>query len=263
MKDRSPSKFLILKTKVYRSIAKYRKYIFFTIILVLIYLLFQTDPFTISKVNFSSDNKEELQSIDSGLKDKATKSFLGENYISANANLVSDLMKENSYVKSFWVEKKLPNTINIVIKQRDPKYLIIYEDGLECAVLDSEAFTVEFDNDIETCEMKVKESNLSKISVKPFPTFKRNTQSSFYYILNLVDIEKVFDNYGYRIEQVNIVDGVTTLKVQNGSEIIISFNQDLKIQLARFVVVIEDINSKNMKFSLLDLRYERPVIKAE
>jgi len=131
----------------------------------------------------------------------------------------------------------------------------------KCALLDERAFTLRDGGTKEECDSIKAGYSIIEVDALPYPNFSVNTQSSFLYALSINEIKKVFDEYGLAIKSAVVKDGVCTLTLETDQKIVVSFNQSLNEQMARFVVVMEEVRNKNIVFSLLDLRYKRPVIR--
>lgn len=215
--------------------------------------------FNITKVSITNEKGKEPLHIASESYVKIKKKIVGESYFNVSADTIGSVLKENPYIHNYWIEKEFPNRVKVVVKERVPSYLVISKEG-KCALMDRDAFTLEVIDESEICS-GYNESGVVKISANPFPVFTTGNQSSFYYIYNVNNIESVFSRYNYKIQKVNIKDGVCELFISDNQSVVVSFNQVLEVQLARFVVVIDDIRTKSIDFKLLDLRYERPVIR--
>ncbi len=74
------------------------------------------------------------------------------------------------------------------------------------------------------------------------------------------DILKVLDTFGYEITSIDIVEGISTFKSSNENIFIFDITNDLDIQLSRMYLVGQKINSENIIFKSLDLRFVRPVM---
>ncbi len=229
------------------------------VVILLIWGISYLGYFNITKVSITNEKGKEPLHITTESYEKIKRKVVGESYFNVSADTVGGELKNNSYILSYWIEKEFPSRVKVVVRERVPSYLVVSKEG-KCALLDKEAFTLEVIEDSEICR-GYSESGVVKITAHPFPVLTMGNQSSFYYIYNVNNIERIFSRYNYKIQGVNIKDGVCELFISDKQSVVVSFNQDLEIQLARFVVVIDDIRSKNVDFKLLDLRYERPVIR--
>ncbi|MBI2356903.1 FtsQ-type POTRA domain-containing protein [Candidatus Dojkabacteria bacterium] len=248
---------------ILRKYSKYLKYILYLVFLCLaVIVLPRISIFNIERVDIKNHEYKKTEYITQEFKRELKDQLVGKSYFSITSETISDITGKNPYVKSFWIEKTLLDKVQVNIVERVPVYLI-KEKGGKCGVIDSDAYTLEVLENEEACTEYQSKMNLISVDVAPFPILTPNTQSSFYYTYSINDITKILEKYGYEPDRFSIKDGVCQIQLEDKKIVVISFNQELKKQLARFVVIAEEIKNKNIKFSLLDLRYERPVIKVE
>jgi hypothetical protein len=90
--------------------------------------------------------------------------------------------------------------------------------------------------------------------------FQEATYSSFYFLDKISEVKNVVEYYGYQIDNFVLQDQILTVNLFDGKSIIISFSQDLDIQLKRLIIITGEMSSSNTKFTKMDLRYERPIL---
>ncbi|MDY0096998.1 MAG: hypothetical protein RBS01_01435 [Candidatus Dojkabacteria bacterium] len=74
-------------------------------------------------------------------------------------------------------------------------------------------------------------------------------------------ISKLLSQFGYDINDINIVKGISTITDRKDHTFIFDISNDLDLQLSRMYLVGEKINEQEINFKSLDLRFERPVMK--
>lgn len=220
--------------------------------------------FNISEIKVTGDNMASLSYVSESEIATIKESIKGKSYFDITYEDVKKRIENISYAESFSLDKRFPYTVVIEIKERIPQYFIESVDG-KCALLDQTAFTLDTGDDNEVCS-SVYESigvNSIKVDSTPFQNFKKGEQSNYLFVLNFNDVAEVLDEYGYGMNKIKVKDGVCEVFINDKQSFVFSFNQELRTQLSRFVIVIDQIKSKSVKFSLVDLRYERPVIRGE
>lgn len=244
---------------------KYSRYIKVVIIIIIFlvasYIVLSLGVFNVSKVNLYSSNRGDLLYVSRELEYEIKDIVIGENYFTVSKDILQQTLYSDPYVEYFWIEKKMPSEVYIYVVEKNPSYYIT--DGSDrCALLDENAFTLEIGDGEDMCSILLdKVNDIVKVEVSPFPVFEAKQQSSFYYALNISDIKKILSTYSMNIESTSITDGVSTIRLTTGQEAVFSFNQDLERQLARFVIILEQVRARNLEYTYLDLRYERPVIR--
>ncbi|HRI05822.1 MAG TPA: FtsQ-type POTRA domain-containing protein [Candidatus Dojkabacteria bacterium] len=254
----------VLFLRIKRFLFKIRIYIFAVLLILLLVFLNNYGVFNISKVHVKGIRSDNLTYISNDEISGIKKNILGKSYFDITYESISKQMSKIPYVQSFAIDKKFPYTVIIEIVERKPAYYITSGNN-ECALLDSSAYTLNAGSNKEECETLYKSSKVDALTVTStqYQTFNAGEQSSYLFVLNFNDIRKVFDEYSYGIEKIKVKDGVCEVFVNENQSFVFSFNQELKTQLARFVVVSDQIKSKNIEYSLVDLRYERPVIRGK
>jgi len=81
-------------------------------------------------INFSKFNLEEINIENNTLvEESALKSllnpFYNKNLISINNNEIGTVLLKNSFIESFKIKKKYPNTLNIVIFEKKPIAILL------------------------------------------------------------------------------------------------------------------------------------------
>jgi hypothetical protein len=77
----------------------------------------------------------------------------------------------------------------------------------------------------------------------------------------LKTVIKVVELFNIRIKEITLDKNVLTITDISGRAIIFSMNDDLKIQLERFYLVMSKIKKDGIDFDSIDVRFERPVMK--
>jgi hypothetical protein len=74
-------------------------------------------------------------------------------------------------------------------------------------------------------------------------------------------IVKVIESFNYKVERIVLNKEIVELYDNSNRVFRFTISADIDTQLKRFIIVAGKINSEEMSFSSLDLRFERPVMR--
>lgn len=195
--------------------SKARKIIIITvIILIAIYLFFLIVPiFKIDNIIIEGNNiisKEEIIRL--------SKIEQGDNLISTFSLKISNRLKENKYIDSVEIQKRLPNEIYIKIVERNPKFLISFEGGF--AYLDSQGYLLDMSLERRE-EMAV--TTLRGLTTQEKDLIK-NGRLEREDLKRLNTIIKIFD-----VAKVNEIDNlITGINIINQDQFVLEFAGERK-----------------------------------
>ena len=95
--------------------------LFIAIIIGVILFLFISPVFNIKNINVQGNTKVNTEEIKS-----LSKLNLEENIFKFSSKKIEENVKENAYVDSAEIKRKLPNTVEITVTERTPKYQLEY-----------------------------------------------------------------------------------------------------------------------------------------
>lgn len=98
--------------------------LFLIILLIAIILLLSSSLFNIKSINVLNNNilsNEEIISL--------SNINIGQNIFKINKNSSIDHIKENAYIEEVEISRKLPNTLEINVKERKRKYMLQFADS--------------------------------------------------------------------------------------------------------------------------------------
>ena len=108
---------------------------------LVIFIIRKTDFFTVKKINFIGDLKEEhfLQAH------AVTDNLIGRRLLSINFNLINKKLSELFWVENLYIRWKFPDMLNINIKVRSPVAFVhtYTENGFKIFQLDSKGLILE------------------------------------------------------------------------------------------------------------------------
>lgn len=72
---------------------------------------------------------------------------------------------------------------------------------------------------------------------------------------------KIVESFGVSIKEVYLEQNIIDIIDEEGRVSRFSLSDNLTTQLARYFVVMRKIRQDEMKYSIIDVRFERPVVK--
>ena len=93
----------------------------FAIIIGILLFLFISPVFNIKNINVQGNSKINTAEIES-----LSKINMNENIFRFSSRKIEENVKENAYVDSAEIKRKLPNTVEITVTERTPKYQLEY-----------------------------------------------------------------------------------------------------------------------------------------
>lgn len=199
-------------------------------------------------------------------------SYLDHNVIGKNfflvhsGNLSNQLIENISYVNYVKISKLVPNKLVIFLDLFTPKYVSLIGNE-KCSLLSSEGILLE-----ELCTDSQEISNCCTEYVKTssYSLFKSEEvdisditrgKKSLLVIDTLSKMVKVIESFGVSAKEIYIKDGVVDIIDDQGRISRFSLTDELTVQLARYFVVMGKVRQDAMKYSIIDVRFERPVVK--
>ena len=236
-----------------------RYYIFFLFCIAIFSIIYQyTSILSIHQVILDSSNGEKLSYVD---KDKAESDINwvnGKKYFNINIEDIKKVFNNNPFVSSILVTKIFPNTILVYIKERKP-FVSLEIDNNTCVLLDQESFVLS-KSDGNCADINTKYMPIQLSIEDPKISFVENTQSTYYQVSNIVKITKIFAQYNLGITKITIKNTVMAVNANEKKNFVFSLNQDIVEQLTRMSAVMPQIEMSQIKYTSLDLRFERPVL---
>lgn len=206
--------------------------------------------FEYSNLQFVNVSKEQLDSY--------VEKFKGRNiFLISPSEIEREIGKSNGYISSVYAKKVLPNKILISLEEYIPYYLGY--SSSKCNLFSKEGIKLE---DIcEECEKECLEysNSLEVIYILSDSVLESGNMLIFQEEFEM--ISRVLLEFGYSIKDINIVNGVTTVRDSNDHIFTFDITYDLNTQLSRMYLVGKKINADEIEFRSLDLRFERPVMK--
>jgi hypothetical protein len=206
--------------------------------------------FKYSDSEFVNISKEQIDSY--------VESFLGNNiFLIDPSDIENEIKKGNGYISKVYAKKILPNKIGISFTEYEVRYTGYSSDV--CHFFSKEGIRLE--ELCKECESECMEYATSIESVYISSESVLESGNLLIYREEFEKISKLLSQFGYDINDINIVKGISTITDTKDHTFIFDISNDLDIQLSRMYLVGEKINEQEINFKSLDLRFERPVMK--
>ena len=98
----------------------------FAIIIGILLFLFISPVFNIKKINVQGNSKINTEEIES-----LSKINMNENIFRFSSRQIEENVKENAYIDTVEVKRKIPNTVEIIVTERETKYQLEYGNPFE------------------------------------------------------------------------------------------------------------------------------------
>jgi hypothetical protein len=202
-------------------------------------------------------------SVSKYLKENVT----GENFFLLNpSSLEKDLYLDIPKLKSVRIEKVAPNKLVLFLETFDEKY-VSYLKNQKCYLLAQEGIVLDSiceDEEVgkECCKQYAIDNSLTYFfSEEVEPSIFEDDKDRLLIMEEVGKIVKVVEKFNYRIKRIVLNKEIVELYDESERVFRFTISADIDIQLKRFIIVVGKINSEEMDFSSLDLRFERPVMR--
>ena len=186
--------------------------------------------------------------------------YMSKNFFLINPDDVEIDILGNKYVKSVKVEKIFPDKLEIDIEEYLP-FLILENTEEKCEIFCKEGILLETKEDIE-CEPYAKENELIYFSGEKTTIVQENGSGNFYLSDEILDVSKVLKEFDITILSVTMKGNVLNISTTSPT-IVMDINQEIKVELARLFLVLEELKNLKMKSNSIDIRFERPAIQID
>lgn len=239
---------------------RFKWYLVLIIFVVSLFCVYQyTHIFQFRNINISPSGQSQLEYLDLDLIRLKLNWVYDKKYLSLNVSEIENEILKEPFANSLVITKIFPDTLLIYIEEKKP-FISLDIENKKCIVLTSSAFVLDIVE--EGCgETLEKYSSILVSSDDPKLNFEMNTPSTYYQVNDISKITKVLNEHGFGIESFNIKEGIVTVSVKGKKKIILSLNQNLEKQLTRLVAILPQIEKNRIKYSTIDVRYNRPVVK--
>ncbi len=200
----------------------------------------------------------EFKNITTQELDSYIEEYRGKNIFLLSQRLVENTLKEsNGYIKKVYIKKSLPRKLLINIEEYTPLYIgyssescLLFADTGELISTICEECEVE-------CTQYASDYNYTLIISESL----LESGGKLIYYEEVYKVERVLSTFKYEIDTLEISDGISVFKDRDNHSFIFDLTNNLETQLARMLLIGEKINQDMIKYSSIDLRFERPVME--
>lgn len=248
------------KNKVENFLIQYKWFLLAIILLIVLFFIYNyTQIFTIKAIEIYSIDKGNIEYIDLNTLNNELNKYKGQKYFNLNTKQASQNINSfSTYIETSLVFKQFPDKLSVHILERNP--FIALKFNTNCVLLDVNGFVIE--SLTKNCDKEFpKVDSILVQSDDPKLQFNKGTNSNYHQIDKIEQVIKVLNEYKLGVTEVLIVENIANFKINGKNYIRISFNQDLILQLSRLVAVLTELEKKNLVYTTIDVRPERPIIK--
>lgn len=218
-----------------------------------IYFLRNNEKFDITNINVNE------------LKNYTYEKIIETSEIEFNTNIfklsktnVIENIKKLSYVKSVKITKKLPHTINIVISEREQKYVAYAKDSGQYVRLDPEGYVLEI---VNVSELK---ESLILFGLNFEDVIELGYKLTDIELEKIKTLEKLLNIYTKNSIQANITsvefkNSYVYLNLNDKLSVKLKDNSELEYKISVLKEILEEIDGKT---GALDMTQDNPVYSA-
>ena len=231
-----------------------RKYVWIVIVILTVLITSLLGVYNIKDIIYLNQNAEYVKE---GIVRDLVKEYMNRNFFAVNPDDIEKKILENTYVKNVEVEKVFPNKLNVKIEEY-LSFVILETEDARCRIFSKEGIFLEYKKETD-CETLATEEKAIYFTGGFGKIVEEDEKEYFYLADDLHDISKILDKFNIDIVSASIDQSV--LNISAGSmNIVLDTNQELKTEYARLLIVLEELESMNIKPNSIDVRFERPVL---
>ncbi|MDD4381851.1 MAG: hypothetical protein PHE21_00705 [Candidatus Dojkabacteria bacterium] len=264
--DKRPSIHIKEKISRFKPIIFLKKYLLLFIFVLFVILSTIFGLWNIKGYEVTNLSGEDIEdNLNKSISSYIENNVIGKNYFLLKLNSIEDSMiSEISYLEDVDITKILPNKIELLIKVYDPELVAILRED-KCYLLSEEGAVLEHLCEEETvgcCTDYAQNNEFYILTAGLFDISSlENGKEKLLYMDNISKVIKVVKTLDYGISKISVTEELIDVTISGNRLLRFSFNQEIDLQLSRLLVVAGKIQSDDISFKSLDLRFERPVMK--
>ncbi len=266
-----PSRKIWLKERLsrFRPVVFLKKNLPIFLFLLLLLISFLVGLWDIKNFEILEESGGEIdENVSRMVEEYLKKNVKGKNFFLIHSNeLGKDLVENIPFIKFASVSKNVPNSILIVLDVLTPEF-VAYTGDNRCTLLSIEGNVLENlcedeEENIEKCCTSYHlEKNLAFFKSSNLSIAKLSSGREKLLIMETISkIVKVIKSFDIGVKEVTLSENVIDFKDIEGKIFRFTLSDDIDIQLARYFIVMGKIRSENIKYTLVDVRFIRPVVK--
>ncbi len=264
--QKKPKSFLKERISRFKPIVFLKKNIILFTLLFIFFLSYLLGFWNIQKYNIYSYNGSELDPKVVNMVEQYIKgNVVGKNFFTIYIkNLEEELTKNISYIDTVQIQKNIPNTVTVLLKEYSPE-LVALTKGNKCHLLSSSGIVLEElckDSTEENCCVEyAKESKKYMLKALDVDIIEEEKKSRLLAMDDIKNISKMIKLFDIQISSISLEKNIVTVFDIDSRKIIFSIGEGINTQLEAFYLVMARIKRDNTNFDSLDMRFERPVMK--
>jgi len=266
--NKTPRKWFLERISRFKPIVFFKKRLLLTIFTGLFILSTLLGLWNVKKFSlYNLDGSLLDEKISQLVTDYLENNVKGENFFFVYSGKLSEnLIRNISYVKQANISKILPNRINIVLEVYEPRIVSLTE-GEKCSLLSIEGILLEelcVDSESKNacCKEESKKSNYiffesNEVNMSDIEMGKK----SLLLMDSFSKIVYIIESFGPKVLEIYIKDGVLDILDENSRIYRFALSEDILVQLSRLFVTLGKVRQDTIQYSIIDVRFERPVLK--
>ncbi|MBP5204518.1 FtsQ-type POTRA domain-containing protein [bacterium] len=267
---KKPKNYIIERVKRFKPVAFIRKNIVPIVLLIAFVVSLFCGVWNIKnyEIYLTGDSFDE-NVRDALLKDQVikylTENVGGRSFFGFTTTSIENEIYENiPYAEKVHVTKSAPNKLivfvefyksSVVAQVRDSICYLLSDEGI---VLDELCTT---SDDTSCCKNSVTSGKYFLQSDEMNISEYEDGKDRLLVMNTISKIVKLMNMFKFTVNNVVIADNVITITDSEGKVTVFTLSDNIDIQLARYYAVMTKIKRDDIKFSTLDVRFERPVMK--
>ncbi len=264
-KEIKKKNYFIEKISRFRPIAFVLKNKYVFILLTLFFFSYFLGFWNIKKYELVSEEISIPTVLQKDIDLYIKKEILGKNFFSFSSSQIErNIYLKFNYIKKINVEKSVPNRISVSLEVYEKEY-VAYLGDKSCYLLSSDGYMLEnlCKEDVMSCCDKYSTDNSIKYFVASTLNLSQDSNGRYRLLVidNVSKLVSVFEYLSLEISDMSLEDNLLNVKTQNDKLFVFDFHDDLNLQLQRLLAIIGKVQGDDMEFKIIDLRFERPVLK--
>lgn len=261
-KLRNPSKLTLfvrkLKTFSWKKIA-------ITIIVAILLIagaiyITRSNILTIDSISVTSIDSSDLRYLNVAEIEDQVAWLNSNNYFTVDLSRAEkEIIDQFPFVKKVVISKDFPNKVKILIVERKPVF-VINVNNQQCYLAEADGHVLNYDLNITECSTYTKQYNsIYTDIVNPLNPYVKGQQSNSYVILKLSQLVDNLSSKNYTVDRIVVKDQYCELTLLNKKILVFAIDDSLNEQIARFEIILPELEKNDDQYRVLDLRYDRPI----
>lgn len=212
-------------------------------IIIFAYILLNSNIFNSSNIKIEGNNKVLNKEIERTLDIKEDK-----NIFMYNIKQMEKILMENKYIESVYIERKIPNKLHILIKEKETAAILEKENNY-CYIDKNGDLIQSFDKSYNIEKGVIVKINYSLIDDKRVEFENEETKKRLLYLLECIKKENLYKKVKFiDFEKKNKINIYTTENIK----FILPYNDKIEYNISMMRAILSDLQGKNTKDGIVD-----------